>query len=348
MDYVRTLYKRRMIALPLFLIVFTIGAFNALRQTPIYQAHAQLLIEQETPNVRKIDQMFQSTDSYYNDEFYQTQYRILQSRTLAKDTIEAMGLSNAPRLGNGPAPKATFSISALASRTLGGAIALAKRPFAAPEPAPAPAPETKGTETAAQSDLIDDFLGGLSINPIRNSRIVEIRYDSTDPAFAAEAANNVAKAYIRQNFQLKNSTSKDAGDWLADRLAEQKRAVGASETALQAYREKNGAVSVADNSSNIVVQRLTDLNSALTKAKTERINKEALHQQLHRGARVECDRDHVSPRANRPRRDDEGPRDGEQHQPARRRQRRGRVRSDRGSDGQTLSGGWAGNLKAGA
>src|SRR5439155_6917610 len=40
------------------------------------------------------------------------------------------------------------------------------------------------------------------------------------------------------------------------------------------------AVSVTDNASNIVMARLTDLNAALTKAKTERINKEALHNQL--------------------------------------------------------------------
>src|SRR4029077_17112172 len=66
----------------------------------------------------------------------------------------------------------------------------------------------------------------------------------------------------------------------SERLTEQKRAVEASEAALQNYKEKNGAVSVADSSSNIVVQRLTDLNSALTKAKTERINKEALYNQV--------------------------------------------------------------------
>src|SRR5262249_16419398 len=36
----------------------------------------------------------------------------------------------------------------------------------------------------------------------------------------------------------------------------------------------------ADSASNIVVQRLTDMNAALTKAKTDRINKEALYNQL--------------------------------------------------------------------
>ena len=69
------------------------------------------------------------------------------------------------------------------------------------------------------------------------------RYDSSDPAFAAEAANALAKAYIEQNLEFKFNASKEAADWLAERLAEQRKAVEASEAALQAFREKNGAVS---------------------------------------------------------------------------------------------------------
>src|SRR5207248_3271695 len=91
---------------------------------------------------------------------------------------------------------------------------------------------------------------------------------------------SVAKSYMDQNMDLKFNASKDAADWLSDRLAEQRSAVEASESALQNYKEKNGTVSITDTASNIVVQRLTDLNSALTKAKTERINKEALYNQL--------------------------------------------------------------------
>src|SRR6185369_12330061 len=101
-----------------------------------------------------------------------------------------------------------------------------------------------------------------------------------DPEFAAQAANAVAKSYIQQTTEFKFSASKDAADWLSERLAEQRKAVEASEAALQAYKEHNGGVSITDGASNIVVQRLTDLNAALTKAKTERINKEALYNQL--------------------------------------------------------------------
>ncbi len=52
-----------------------------------------------------LDQMFQSQEAWFNDDFYQTQYRILQSRSLAKRTIDSMKLWDAPRLGNGPEPK---------------------------------------------------------------------------------------------------------------------------------------------------------------------------------------------------------------------------------------------------
>jgi polysaccharide biosynthesis transport protein len=279
MDYVRIVYKRRWIAFPVFLIIFVVGTVNALRQIPVYQGRAQLLIESEAPKVARLDQVFQSGSSYYDDDFLQTQFRILQSRTLAKRTLDAMKLWDAPRLGNGPEPKGSISVTGLAWSAVYSVLDLVQKPFAH-ESAPQAGPSKSEEETAAQSARIDQFLGGLTILPVRNSRIVEVRYASTDPGFAAAAANAVSKAYIEETMEFKFNASKDAVDWLSQRLTEQRNAVEASEAALQAYKEKNGAVSVADSASNIVVQRLTDLNSALTKAKTERINKEAFYNQL--------------------------------------------------------------------
>jgi succinoglycan biosynthesis transport protein ExoP len=286
LDYLRVVYKRRWIAAPVFLILFVIGAINALRQIPIFQSHTQLLIESDSPKVARLDQMFQS-QGYADDDFYQTQFRILQSRSLAKATIDQLKLWNAPRLGNGPVPKDQISLTGYAWSAVDAVISLAKRPFAddsAPEPAQAaptpPETESKDGETTAQSMRIDEFLGGLSIVPVRNTRIVEIRYSSTDPVWTAQAANALAKTYIQQNMESKFNSSKEATDWLSDRLAEQRKALEVSEAALQAYKEKNNTVTVADSASNIVVQRLTELNAALTRAKTERINKEALYNQL--------------------------------------------------------------------
>jgi succinoglycan biosynthesis transport protein ExoP len=281
-DYARVVYKRRWIALPAFLLVFATMTFNSMRETPVYRSQVQLLIEKDAPTVTTLDQMFQSQDGWYNDEFYQTQYRMLQSRSLAKHTIEAMKLWDAP-LGNGPEPKSRISPTGMMWSLVDGGIALAKRPFASPAPPPAPVPaaeQAQAGEDAAQSARISEFLSGLKVTPVRNTRLVEISYTSTDPAFAAQAANALAAAYIQQNMEFKLNTSKEAGDFLSDRLAEQRKAVEASERALQEFKEQNGTVSIAEGTSSIAVQRLTDLNSALIKARTERINKEALYNQL--------------------------------------------------------------------
>lgn len=279
LDYVRTVYKRRWIAIPVFLLVFLAGSLNAMRETPVYRARTQVLIERDTPGVATLDQMFQTTDGWYNDAFYQTQYRILQSRSLARRAIDDMKLWDRP-LGRTPEPKTSLDPISLARKAASTVYHAVAGP--APEPQPEAAGEPRGTdETDMQSAKIDAFRGGISIEPVRNSRLVDILFTSPDPVFAAQAANALAKAYIAQSMEFRFSESKEAADWLSERLTEQRKALEASEAALQAYRERNGAVSVADSSaSNIVVQRLTDLNSALTKAKTERINKEALYNQL--------------------------------------------------------------------
>ena len=281
-DYVRIVYKRRWIALPAFLLVFAGMTFNSLRETPVYRSQVNLLIEKDAPTVARLDQMFQSQEGWYNDEFYQTQHRILQSRSLAKRTIDAMNLWEAPRLGNGPQQQGRVSVSGIVWGAIDGAIGLAKRPFAKSDPPAQPLPiETASAgENAAQSARISEFLAGLDIFPVRNTRLVEIRYSSTDPVFAAAAANALAAAYIQQSMELKMSTSKEATGFLSDRLEEQKKAVEESERALQDFKQKNGAVTIADGASSIAVQRLTDLNTALIKAKTERIAKESLYNQL--------------------------------------------------------------------
>ena len=115
--------------------------------------------------------------------------------------------------------------------------------------------------------------------PVRNSRIVELRITSSDPQLAADMANGVAKAYIQQNLETRFSASKDATDWLGERLAEQRKKVEETEAALQHFKETHDAIAVEDRQ-NIVVQRLADLNGAVTKAKTMRIEKEALYNQL--------------------------------------------------------------------
>ncbi len=273
LDYVRILYKRRWIATTVFVLV--VGAVTAytFSATPIYEARVQILIEKESTNVVAFKEAFEQNQA--TDDYYQTQYKILQSRALARRTLDSLDLWNHPLLGARPGGEGSASEKP-SPLTIGWewASQLIRR---AADPAEPPPPT--GDETAAQSLVIDAFLGNLIVAPIKSSRLVDVRYASPEPAFAADVVNALAKNYIEQDLEFKFVASKEASDWLGQRLAEQRQHVEASEQALQQYREQTDAVALEDKQ-NIVVQKLGDLNAAVTRAKMERIQKEAVYNQM--------------------------------------------------------------------
>jgi succinoglycan biosynthesis transport protein ExoP len=261
-DYFRIIYKRRVVVLATFAIVLGATALYTFTATPLFDARVQLLIENEEANVVNFEQVVE--ENRQTVDYYQTQYRILQSRVLARRTLDAEKLWDHPLI----AP----TESGFAGRLWNSVKSFARR--SAPPPAPSGA-----AETAMESRVIDGYLSHLRVTPVRNSRLVDVFFSTPDPQFSARVANAHARAYIEQNLEFKFLASKEAADWLADRMGEQRKQVEASEQALQRYREQTGAMALEDRQ-NIVVQRLADLNAAVTKARTERIEKEAVYNQI--------------------------------------------------------------------
>ena len=134
-------------------------------------------------------------------------------------------------------------------------------------------------ETHDQSQQINAFLASLDVNPVRDSRIVDVTYSSPVPTLSAEVANALAKAYIDQDLAFRHTSSRDASTWLWERLEDQRLEVEEAELAKQRYREANRTVSLDDHQ-NVVGQELADLNEAATRATTERITKEARYREM--------------------------------------------------------------------
>jgi capsular exopolysaccharide synthesis family protein len=267
-DYARVVVKRRHVALAVFAAIFLASVVYSFTATPLYEGRVQLLIESDNPNVVNFKEVIDEAQS--RQDYYQTQYKLLQSRSLAKQTIETLGLWNNEELSP-PAAKTHFSIG----NTVRASAAVIVGLFGHKVEREAPAPK----ETEKQVKAIDAFLDRLTVTPVRNSRLVEVSYRSKDPEIASKVANGIATTYIEQNLDFRYTASRDASEWLNQQLEEQRRQVEAAEAALQQYREQNDALSVEDRQ-NIVVQKLADLNSAVTKAKTDRLLKESMYRQL--------------------------------------------------------------------
>ena len=98
-------------------------------------------------------------------------------------------------------------------------------------------------------------------------------------AIAQRGANAIVAAYIRQTANLRASATKDATSFLTQMVLDQRRAVEQSELALQRYREQGDATSLEDRQ-NVTVERLARLNEALSRATTDRIQKETIYNQV--------------------------------------------------------------------
>ena len=112
-DYVKVLYKRRWTALTPFLIVFLSVALYTLTATPMYESRVQILIEKEASNVVTFKEAIEQNQ--VTDDYYQTQYKILQSRALARRTINALKLWNHPQFSPVSTDSKIFGIPAVVS-----------------------------------------------------------------------------------------------------------------------------------------------------------------------------------------------------------------------------------------
>jgi polysaccharide biosynthesis transport protein len=274
LDRLTAVSRHRRIAGAAFVIVVGLMMMQTYSKTPLYRAGARVLIQDERTTA--IGSLNANDPAFWQDseQYYNTQYSILRSRGLAKRVVRRMNLQAHP-LFNGQAPQSRGPLTLIreARETLSSSIrGLFRRSKAQTE---APAPD----ESAIERGLIGAFLGGVEVSPERGTRLVDIFYVSTDPTFAAQAATALAEEYTQQNLDLRLETINKNLTWLGEEVAKQEKKVTEAETEMTKYRERQNALSLEDRQ-NIVVARLNTLNETATQARTSRLQKEAIYNQV--------------------------------------------------------------------
>src|SRR5690349_20660925 len=183
-DYLRIIYRRRWTAALAVLVVFVYGAFGTLRKTPIYTTATTVLLELDNTRSNSLQAVLEEGRQYKEDDAFETQLRVLQSRQLAWLVVQKLGLDQKlATQKTAPVPQ---------SQTEPGLFQSSKAWVLGVVGAPKKIDPPPADETTQQAGLTSAFLGGLSVTPIRNTYLVELRYHSADPEFAARAVNELA------------------------------------------------------------------------------------------------------------------------------------------------------------
>ena len=263
-DYWKVIRKRRWTVIAFFLIVVITTAVMTFTMRPIYRGTATIQINKENPQILDFKEIFAVNTA--DRDYYQTQYRILESRRLARRVIHLLKLSEHPEFLRRPeAPFQRWKSKIIAS--VSGLFASSSKD-----------PSANEKETL----LINGFLKKLKIEPIRNTRLVKIHFDSHSPQLSMRVSNTLATTHIYQNLETRVTATEQAKEWLNRQLEVLKAKVERADESLQAFASKHDIISL-EKKENITMQRLTELNEALTKAESDRMAKEALHKQAKVG-----------------------------------------------------------------
>ncbi len=179
-DYLHVVLKRRWTVITVFTVILITVTIHAFTATPMYEATTRIIIDRENPNVVSIQEVMAVNAS--GTDYYQTQYKIIESRTVVREVIKRLNLDENEEFF--PKPKEGFisNLKRSALKTIAfwidSIISLLKK-------------EEEETSEAVEeyepnSALVSAFISRIEIQPIRNSRLVDVAYFAKDPVLAAK------------------------------------------------------------------------------------------------------------------------------------------------------------------
>ena len=277
-DYLHVILKRKWTIATFFTITVLTVAVYSFTATPSYRASTRIVIETENPNLVSIQEVL-SVDATRSD-YYQTQYKIIESRNVAREVIRRLQLDKHPEFmafSSVAAPLKGWGVLNILDSMINRIKSLMPQ---SDQFDSIRADAEKGEAEDINSELVNEFIKRIGVNPIRNSRLVDISMESEDPRLAARMANVLVRTYIDRNMETKLLAAKDAVKWLGDRINEERKKVGASENALLRYKENYEIITdFAGDSENITAQKLAALNAQAAEAEAQRVTLQTRYNQ---------------------------------------------------------------------
>ncbi|MBN2341434.1 MAG: polysaccharide biosynthesis tyrosine autokinase [Deltaproteobacteria bacterium] len=252
LEYLRIVKRRWLLILLLIVVSVGVVAFFTFRMTKIYRATTTVRIETQAPkvlgnNVEDVVEM--GTGSFWsNVEYYETQYKIIESRKTALAVVSEFQLHEDIDFMGLP----------------------------------------KNEMPATPDEAAQKLQSLLTVEPVKDSRLVLVHVDHPVPEKAQLFADAIARAYQQLNLKAMHSRTIEAVDWLSERLDSANERLKSSEKQLFKYEKDNNILSISleDRQNHITAQIQTSAQN-LTQAKSKRIELQARKKAVSEVSRID-------------------------------------------------------------
>lgn len=250
--------KRRKRSILMWSLAFTLVALAAsLYMTTKYEGVATLEVNKENSDMLGLSPTDRidgaASDSLSETITLETEAAALKSPSLAFQVVEQLGLERRKEFASEPP-------------LIGDDGRLAAELKLPLEQAP-----------IRRKRVYKTFDKNLKIKSLAGTRLIEVHFLSPDPQVAADVANLLVKDLLEQDFHNRFAATAQVSDWLAKQLSDLKNQVSTSQEELNRVQKEAGILG-SDETSNVVMTKLEELNRQLTDAEANRILKQAVYQ----------------------------------------------------------------------
>lgn len=252
------LNKYRIDIAVIIVLAFLTALLATLLTTPKYTATSRIEISRQQERVTNVESL--TPDTAGQDlEFYQTQYSLLEARSLAERVVRSQ------RLTSDQAFLAAYDLDegSLVSGT---------------------ARRTADDRRALEQTIVEILMRDIDIAPVRNSALVDVSYSSPDPAISRKIADAWVGQFVEATLARRYDSTADARAFLTNRLAELRARLEQSERELVRYAAEKDILPIettVDAEGRTTGMRtqaasnLQALSEALAKASVDRIEAES-------------------------------------------------------------------------
>ena len=259
-DYFRVIQKRRYVVAVFFAVTVLAVIIGTLRMTPIYEASTQVLVEKNQGTSLTQRPYYDA----YDPEFFETQRQLILSQSVARKVVKILDLDKKWKTYfPEKEPKISF-VKTIKDKIKG----LFKRADSGKEGAASAAAIPQ--EKPSQADLIAEMLrADITVTAVKESRLMNISFQSEQPDFARLVANTIADAYKEEIMAIQMDASGYALKWMTKKADEERANLAKAEKALQQYMKQNDIITVEDKVT-ILPQQLSQLTTKLAEAEAQK------------------------------------------------------------------------------
>lgn len=259
--------NRRRVGITLFVIaVGVIASLYAYSLRPVYSGTATVLLDPVRKKGVTQEEMYESWAGTARD-YYLTQIEIMKSRDLADRLVRVLNLAKHPDYDPRHIREKGWFASTLDLLRPAGA-------------APGAAPKEEDIIEAVTAQV----MGAVSLQPVRNTQIVKLSFDTHDPVLAERVPNTLAMIYVVSDLEARGDESRRSWSFLAAQAQELKKKLADSERDLQQFRESQKVVIAKGISVSDAARRLEDVTSNLDEARRKRMAAESVFRQVSAAA----------------------------------------------------------------